>query len=61
MSLVQNIKFQLASVATLFFTMAIWIYIFTRQGLNLSIPVVGSDQSGLVGFALSNFAFVCDP
>jgi hypothetical protein len=61
MSLVQNIKFQLASVATLLFVMATWIYIFSHQGLNLAIPVVGSDQSSLVGFVLSNFAFVCDP
>jgi hypothetical protein len=61
MSLVQNINFQLASVATLFFVMTIWIYIFARQGLNLAIPAIGSDQSGLVGFVLSNFAFVNGP
>ena len=58
MSLVQNIKFQLASVAALFFVMTIWIYIFAHHGLEVSIPVFGSNQSGLVGFVLSNFAFV---
>lgn len=60
MSLVQNINFQLASVATLFVVMAIWIYIFACKGLNLAIPAVGSDQSGLIGFVLSNFAFVSE-
>jgi hypothetical protein len=60
LSLVQNIKFQLASVATLFLVMMIWIYIFASHGLDLPIPAVGSNQSGLVGFVLSNFAFVSD-
>jgi hypothetical protein len=58
MSLVENIKFQLASVAILFFVMISWIVIFAQHGLNLEIPVVGSSQSSLVGFVLNNFAFV---
>lgn len=58
MSLVQNIKFQLASVAILFFVMASWIVIFAQHGLDLDIPVVGNSQSTLVGFVLNNFAFV---
>jgi hypothetical protein len=60
LSLVQNIKFQLASVATLFFVMMVWIYLFSSHGFDLPIPAVGSNQSGLVGFVLSNFAFVSD-
>jgi hypothetical protein len=44
MSLVQNIKFQLASVAALFFVMIVWIFIFANHGLNLTIPIVGSNQ-----------------
>lgn len=58
MSLVENIKFQLASVATLFFIMGSWVYLFADHGLDLKIPVVGSSQSSLVGFVLNNFAFV---
>jgi hypothetical protein len=61
MSLVQNIKFQLASVAVLFFVMASWVVIFAKHGLNLDIPVIGSSQSTLVGFVLNNFAFVSLP
>ena len=58
MSLVQNIKLQIASVATLFIVIMIWIYIFARHGLNYTAPPVGNDQSTLVGFVLGNFAFV---
>jgi hypothetical protein len=58
MSLVQNIKFQLASVAILFFVMVSWIAIFAQHGLDLEIPVIGRSQSSLVGFVLNNFAFV---
>jgi hypothetical protein len=58
MSLVQNIKFQIVSVATLFFIIVIWIYIFAHHGLNYTVPSVGNDQSTLVGFVLGNFAFV---
>jgi hypothetical protein len=61
MSLVQNINFQLASVAILLFVMTIWIYVFAHHGLNLAIPAIGGDQSSLVGFVLSNFAFVNGP
>jgi hypothetical protein len=58
MSLVQNIKFQLASVASLSFVMVVWIYIFATHGLDLAIPAFGNNQSALIGFVLSNFAFV---
>lgn len=58
MSLVENIKFQLASVAVLFFVMISWIVIFAQNGLDIDIPVIGSNQSTLVGFVLNNFAFV---
>lgn len=58
MSLAENIKFQLASVAVLFFVMVSWIVIFTPNGLDLEIPVIGSSQNSLVGFVLNNFAFV---
>ncbi|TVY41556.1 hypothetical protein LOCC1_G005111 [Lachnellula occidentalis] len=57
MSLVQNIKFQIASVATLFFVLIVWIYIFAKHGLEQTVPAVGNDQSTLVGFVLGNFAF----
>jgi hypothetical protein len=58
MSLVQNIKFQIASVATLFFVLIIWIYLFAHHGLDQMVPPVGDNQSTLVGFVLGNFAFV---
>jgi len=59
-SLAQNIKFQLASVAVLSFILLAWVFIFARNGLGLEIPVVGSDQSGLIGLLLNNFAFVSE-
>lgn len=58
MSLVDNIKFQMASVAILLFVMLSWMIIFAQHGLDLEIPVVGRSQSSLVGFVLNNFAFV---
>ncbi|TVY34724.1 hypothetical protein LSUB1_G005024 [Lachnellula subtilissima] len=58
MSLVQNIKFQIASVATLFFVIIVWIYIFAQHGLGQTVPPVGNDQSTLIGFVLGNFAFI---
>jgi hypothetical protein len=61
MSLVQNIKFQLASVATLLFVMGCWIFIFAHKGFHQNIPVFGKDQSSLIGFVLNNFAFVSLP
>ena len=61
MTLVQNIKFQLASAATLFIIMIIWVVIFAEHGLNQDIPAFGSNQSSLVGFVLNNFAFVSFP
>jgi len=42
LSLVQNIKFQLASAATLFFVMGTWIYIFASDKLDQTIPAIGS-------------------
>jgi hypothetical protein len=61
MSLVQNIKFQLASVATLSFVMGCWIFIFAHKGFHQDIPAFGNDQSSLIGFVLNNFAFVSLP
>jgi hypothetical protein len=61
MSLVENIKFQLVSVAVLFFIMISWIIIFARHGLDRNIPLIGNNQSTLVGFVLNNFAFVSCP
>ncbi|CZR67268.1 uncharacterized protein PAC_17167 [Phialocephala subalpina] len=58
MSLVQNIKFQLISVAALFFVMIVWIFLFADHGLDREIPTVGNNQSALFGFVLSNFAFI---
>ncbi|TVY92647.1 hypothetical protein LAWI1_G002418 [Lachnellula willkommii] len=58
MSLVQNIKFQIASVGTLFFVIIVWIYIFAQHGLEQTVPPVGNDQSTLIGFVLGNFAFI---
>lgn len=58
MSLVENIKFQLASVVALFFVMVSWIYIFASHGLEHKIHAIGDDQASLVGFVLNNFAFV---
>jgi hypothetical protein len=58
MTLVQNIKFQLASVATLIFIMLAWIIIFAEHGFNQEVPAIGNNQGSLVGFVLNNFAFV---
>lgn len=58
MSLVENIKFQMASVATLFFVMIVWIFLFVNHGLDQAVPTVGPTQGSLVGFVLNNFAFV---
>jgi len=61
MSLVQNIKLQLASVATLLFVMGCWIFIFAHKGFHQDIPAFGNDQGSLIGFVLNNFAFVSLP
>ena len=58
MSLVENIKVQMASVATLFFVMVSWVYLFASHGMEQNIPAVGHNQGSLVGFVLNNFAFV---
>ena len=42
LSLVENIKFQLASAGTLFFVMGTWIYIFASDKLDQDIPTFGS-------------------
>lgn len=58
MSLVQNIKFQLGSAATLIFIMLAWIIIFAEHGFDQEVPTIGNNQGSLVGFVLNNFAFV---
>ncbi|KAF8860892.1 hypothetical protein BDZ45DRAFT_292291 [Acephala macrosclerotiorum] len=58
MSLVQNIKFQLASVVILLFVMISWVFIFAEKGFDLPTPAIGSNQSSLIGFVLNNFAFI---
>lgn len=58
--LTDNIKFQIASFILLLCITVIWIATCIQVGLHtVSIPVVGSNQSNVVGFVLSNFAFVC--
>jgi len=54
----QNIFVQLVSAVTLIGIFIIWIVVFFKHGINNHIPAVGSDGSQLVGFVVSNFAFV---
>jgi hypothetical protein len=54
----QNIIFQLISAVTLIGIFIVWIVVFFQHGLHNSVPVIGSDGSQLVGFVISNFAFV---
>jgi hypothetical protein len=54
----QNIIVQLASAVTLIGIFIIWIVVFLKHGVNNHVPVVGPDGSQLVGFVVSNFAFV---
>ncbi|KAH0835793.1 AAAP amino acid permease [Lanmaoa asiatica] len=57
--LVDNIIFQVASFIVLLITTIVWVVIFALSGLNANaIPVVGYNQSSVVGFVLSNFSFV---
>lgn len=57
--LTDNIKFQVASLILLLCITVVWIPTCIQVGLhNVSIPVVGSNQSNAVGFVLSTFAFV---
>jgi len=54
-----NIKYQIASFITLLFITTVWIVTFFQVGINNnSIPVVASDQGSVVGYVISNFAFV---
>ena len=54
----QNIFVQLASATALICVFIIWVYTFARHGLGNPVPVVGDNQSQLIGFVISNFAFV---
>jgi hypothetical protein len=54
----QNIFVQLASAVALICVFVIWTFTFVRHGLGNTVPMVGSDGSQLVGFVISNFAFV---
>ncbi|KAH7887300.1 AAAP amino acid permease [Phlebopus sp. FC_14] len=59
LQLVDNIKFQVASFIVLIVITLLWIVVFARTGVHhYYVPVVGQDQSSVVGFVLSNFAFV---
>lgn len=54
-----NIKFQIASFITLLIITIVWVVTFIQVGIkNHPIPVVGSDQGTVVGYVISNFAFV---
>jgi hypothetical protein len=54
----QNIIVQLISAATLIGIFIVWIVVFLKHGINNTVPVVGPDGSQLIGFVVSNFAFV---
>ena len=54
----QNIFVQLLSAAALICVFIIWVYTFSRHGLNNTVPVIGNNQTQLIGFVISNFAFV---
>ena len=57
--LVDNVIFQIVSFIILLIITIIWIVIFAVRGLHIGhIPVVGHNQSTVVGFVLSNFSFV---
>jgi hypothetical protein len=57
--LTDNIKFQIASFIFLLCITVIWLATCIQVGLHtFPIPVVRSKQSNVVGFVLSNFAFV---
>lgn len=57
--LTDNIIFQIASFILLIIIAVIWIAAFIQVGLDkVFVPVVDSNQSNVVGFVLSNFAFV---
>jgi hypothetical protein len=54
----QNITAQLISAVALICVFIIWVFTFVHHGLNNPVPVIGDDESQLVGFVISNFAFV---
>jgi cell division septal protein FtsQ len=54
----QNIFVQLLSAAALICVFIIWVYTFSRHGLNNTVPVIGNNQTQLIDFVISNFAFV---
>ena len=57
----QNIFAQLASAVALICIFIIWVFTFCHHGLHYHVPVVGDNGSQLMGFVISNFAFVCPP
>lgn len=57
--LTDNIKFQIVSFILLVCISVIWLATCIQVGLHtFPVPVVKSNQSNVVGFVLSNFAFV---
>ncbi|KAG6380043.1 hypothetical protein JVT61DRAFT_8123 [Boletus reticuloceps] len=57
--LVDNIIFQVVSFIVLLIITVVWIIVFIVGGLDTNhTPVVGHNQSTVVGFVLSNFSFV---
>ena len=55
----ENIKFQIASFITLFVITIVWIATFFQVGItNNPISAVGTSQGTVVGYVISNFAFV---
>ncbi|CAG8700965.1 3028_t:CDS:2 [Acaulospora morrowiae] len=59
MELVDNIKVQIASFMILLFTFISWLITFMVRGLNKDlVPIVGSDESRVVGAVLFNYAFI---
>lgn len=57
--LTDNIIFQIASFILLIIIAVIWIATYIQVGLDkVFVHVVDSNQSNVVGFILSNFAFV---
>jgi hypothetical protein len=57
--LTDNIKFQVASFILLLAITATWLVTFAQLGLRTYVvPAIGKNQSNVLGFVLSNFAFV---
>jgi hypothetical protein len=54
-----SIKFQILSFLTLVFITIVWIMTFFQVGItNFPIPAIGTSQASVVGYVISNFAFV---